>query len=192
MGEFATGLQSSHSKVNMKSFAVLALLAVAGISAFDMDQSGGLSREEVGTALEAEHGEIDPETVDPAVVQLFDGIFDHFDADKDGEITMKELRKAAKMAKKHLKAVFDHCDADQSGKLSGEEMLNAMMEEFELDFNHFSQDLQDTLTDMYNDMDVDEDGEISFKELKGAVKYMIQGIKGWLMASETTGPAGRR
>ena len=38
-----------------------------------------------------------------------------------------------------------------------------MMEEFELDFNDFSQDLQDTLTDMYNDMDVDEDGEISFK-----------------------------
>ena len=137
---------------------------------------------------------------------------------------VSELRKAAKMAKKHLRAVFDHCDADQSGKLSGEEMLNAMMEEFELDFNDFSQDLQDTLTDMYNDMDVDEDGEISFKgtyipfeefllqisacnmrwrilypfcklllsELKGAVKYMIQGMKGWLMASETTGPAGRR
>ena len=76
---------------------------------------------------------------------------------------VSELRKAAKMAKKHLRAVFAHCDADQSGKLSGEEMLNAMMEEFELDFNDFSQDLQDTLTDMYNDMDVDEDGEISFK-----------------------------
>merc|ERR1712213_104067 len=151
----------------MKSFAVLALLAVAGISAFDMDQSGGLSREEVVAALEAEHGEIDPETVDPAVVQLFDGIFDHFDADKDGEITMKELRKAAKMAKKHLRAVFDHCDADQSGKLSGEEMLNAMMEEFELDFNDFSQDLQDTLTDMYNDMD---DG-LGWRNL-------IQGIEG--------------
>ena len=65
------------------------LRIVTGISAFDMDQSGGLSREEVVAALEAEHGEIDPETVDPAVVQLFDGIFDHFDADKDGEITMK-------------------------------------------------------------------------------------------------------
>ena len=63
---------------------------VSGISAFDMDQSGGLSREEVVAALEAAHGEeIDPETVDPAVVQLFNGIFDHFDADKDGEITMK-------------------------------------------------------------------------------------------------------
>ena len=73
------------------------------------------------------------------------------------------------MARKHLRAVFDHCDADQSGKLSGEEMLNAMMEEFELDFDDFSQDLQDTLTDMYNDMDVDEDGEISFKG-----KYKIQ------------------
>merc|ERR1712117_939062 len=163
MGSFSfIILRASHPPSNMKSFAVLALIAVAGISAFDMDQSGGLSREEVVAALEAEHGEIDPETVDPAVVQLFDGIFDHFDADKDGEITMKELRKAA------------------------------MMEEFELDFNDFSQDLQDTLTDMYNDMDVDEDGEISFKELKGAVKYMIQGMKGWLMASETTGPAGRR
>ena len=65
------------------------LRIVTGISAFDMDQSGGLSREEVVAALEAEHGEIDPDTVDPAVVQLFDGIFDHFDADKDGEITMK-------------------------------------------------------------------------------------------------------
>ena len=65
------------------------LRVVTGISAFDMDQSGGLSREEVVAALEAEHGEIDPETVDPAVVQFFDGIFDHFDADKDGEITMK-------------------------------------------------------------------------------------------------------
>ena len=73
------------------------LRIVTGISAFDMDQSGGLSREEVVAALEAEHGEIDPETVDPAVVQLFDGIFDHFDADKDGEITLAELQKIMNM-----------------------------------------------------------------------------------------------
>ena len=89
---------------------------------------------------------------------------------------VSELRKAAKMAKKHLRAVFAHCDADQSGKLSGEEMLNAMMEEFELDFNDFSQDLQDTLTDMYNDMDVDEDGEISFQgtspSMNSCCKYL--------------------
>ena len=59
------------------------------MSAFDMDQSGGLSREEVVAALEAQYGEFDPATVDPAVVKMFNGILDHFDQDKDGEITMK-------------------------------------------------------------------------------------------------------
>ena len=38
------------------------------MSAFDMDQSGGLSREEVVAALEAQYGEFDPATVDPAVI----------------------------------------------------------------------------------------------------------------------------
>ena len=77
----------------MKSFAVLALIAISGKTdiwqAFDMDQSGGLSREEVVAALEVQYGEFDPATVDPAVVKMFNGIFDHFDQDKDGEITMK-------------------------------------------------------------------------------------------------------
>ena len=59
------------------------------MSAFDMDQSGGLSREEVVAALEAQYGEFDPATVDPAVIKMFNGIFDHFDLNKDGEITMK-------------------------------------------------------------------------------------------------------
>ena len=58
------------------------------MSAFDMDHSGGLRREEVVAALEAEYGEFDPAKVDPAVHKLFNGIFDHFDQDKDGEITM--------------------------------------------------------------------------------------------------------
>ena len=40
------------------------------MSAFDMDQSGGLSREEVVAALEAQYGEFDPATVDPAVVKI--------------------------------------------------------------------------------------------------------------------------
>ena len=44
-----------------------------------------------------------------------------------------ELKKAAKMAKKHLKTVFEHCDADGSGQLSREEMVAAIQEEFELD-----------------------------------------------------------
>ena len=59
------------------------------MSAFDMEQSGGLSREEVVAALKAQYGEFDPATVDPAVVKIYNGIFDHFDQDRDGEITMK-------------------------------------------------------------------------------------------------------
>ena len=66
-----------------------------------------------------------------------------------------ELKKAARMAKKHLKAVFEHCDADGSGQLSRVEMVAAIQEEFELDFDNLSQELLDKLEDMYNKMDQD-------------------------------------
>ena len=73
------------------------------------------------------------------------------------------MKKAAKMAKKHLKSVFEHCDADGSGQLSREEMVAAIQEEFELDFDNLSQELLDKLEDMYNKMDQDQNGEISPK-----------------------------
>ena len=74
-----------------------------------------------------------------------------------------ELKKAARMAKKHLKAVFEHCDADGSGQLSRVEMVAAIQEEFELDFDNLNQELLHKLENMYNKMDQDQNGEISPK-----------------------------
>ena len=62
---------------------------ISGSSAFDTDGSGGLSREEIVSALEmAFNTTINPEEVDPMVAAMFNGIFDHFDSNNDDEITM--------------------------------------------------------------------------------------------------------
>ena len=73
------------------------------------------------------------------------------------------MKKAAKMAKKHLKAVFEHSDADGSGQLSRKEMVAAIEVEFQLDFDSLSQEQLDKFGDMYNKMDLDQNGKISPK-----------------------------
>ena len=62
---------------------------ISGSSASDTDGSGGLSREEIVSALEiALNTTINPEEVDPMVAAMFNGIFDHFDSNDDDEVTM--------------------------------------------------------------------------------------------------------
>merc|ERR1711988_1109647 len=101
MGEFLLKSSRGNNTPNqqeMKSFGIVALallFTVTGSNAFDTDGSGGLSREEIVSALEmAFNTTINPDEVDPMVVAMFNGIFDHFDSNNDDEITMDELKKA--------------------------------------------------------------------------------------------------
>ena len=82
------------------------------------------------------------------------------------------MKKAAKMAEKHVKAVFEHSDADGSGQLSREEMVAAIQEEFELDIDNLNQELLDILGVIYNKMDQDQNGEIS---PKGTCSFLFLG-----------------
>lgn len=112
--------------------------------ALDTDRDGKLSKDELSKAVEEfgkldrnGDGGLDPRELSgfgeranpnvnrndfPNVDKMVDGIFERYDADKDGKLTDKEMAEMRERTKERMKA----WDADQDGAVSKEEMTAAM------------------------------------------------------------------
>merc|ERR1711988_1446930 len=128
MGEFLLKSSRGNNTPNqqeMKSFGIVALallFTVTGSNAFDTDGSGGLSREEIVSALEmAFNTTINPEEVDSAVVDMFNKMFQFMES----EFNM-DFEDFSEDVQETLEEMFDNMDSNNDEALSMEEIGDAI------------------------------------------------------------------
>ncbi|KAF5747051.1 calcium-binding protein CML16 [Tripterygium wilfordii] len=116
-------------------------------------------------------------------------IFRDHDIDKDGEISKEELKKAfqklgAWFPEWRVRGALQYADANGDGRISMDEINNLVKYAFRLEYttNHltpasksnikFIPSEEGQLKTIFNDHDVDKDGEISKEELKKAFQKL--------------------
>ncbi|KDP27071.1 hypothetical protein JCGZ_22068 [Jatropha curcas] len=130
---------------------------------YDTDRSGCITKEEVASLLRAL-----PEDCLPADITepgKLDEIFDRMDANSDGKVTFDEF----KAAMKRDSSLQDMYDTDRSGCITKEEvasLLRALPEDC------LPADITEPgkLDEIFDRMDANSDGKVTFDEFKAAMK----------------------
>ena len=104
-------------------------------------------------------------------------IFDYFDTDKDGEITLEELGELLRAlgenpTEKELQKMMDQIDDDKSGRINFKEFLELYSRKVE------DPDTEEDLIEGFKLFDKDKNGKISPNELKSLLIDLLPNLSG--------------
>ena len=136
----------------------------------DLNNNGRIEKEELIKGIE-KYWKLTRDEVEKEV----DILFNHIDTDHNGFIEYEEFVRAAVdpkifMSRNYLKFAFGYFDRDNSGDISLEEIKKRFMQTSK----NNSSKVEAQLKEMFNNIDINGDGTISFEEFCKMMKNIIK------------------
>ena len=144
--------------------------AIKLFNKIDKNGDGKITREELFSGFQELRKKTDEE-----LKQEVETVFTNIDTDNNGYIESEEFIRAAIdkeyfLNEKFLRFAFNYFDRDHNGNITFEEVKNLF---YQNDKNKTSQEAQNQLKKCFKEIDVNDDGELSFEEFVLMMKNII-------------------
>ena len=126
----------------------------------DLNNNGKIEKNELKKGM-MEYWKLSKEEID----QEIDIIYENIDTDHNGYIEYEEFIRAAVnpkifLSQNYLKFAFKYFDVDKNGFITFDEIKTRFMQ----NANNHSEDVERELKDIYNNIDCNHDGNVSFED----------------------------
>ena len=144
--------------------------AIKLFNKIDKNGDGKITREELFSGFQELRKKTDEE-----LKQEVETVFTNIDTDHNGYIEYEEFIRAAIdkeyfLNEKFLRFAFNYFDRDHNGNITYEEIKNLF---YQNDKNKSNQEAQNQLKTCFKEIDINNDGELSFEEFVSMMKNII-------------------